>query len=99
MLDVYSRAPENRIVHIVIISSMQQQRDRPRALAFLKTVAVTRGDTNPVDGSGDPLVAVETLSYMGPKGRAALMELRDAKQFRNPSAAGYVGWFLQQKRK
>ena len=30
MLDVYSHSPDNKIVHIAIISSMQDQRDRPR---------------------------------------------------------------------
>jgi hypothetical protein len=98
MLDVYSRSPDNHIVHIAIIHSMQGQRDRARALAFLKAVALTRGDPNPVDGSGDPVWAVETLSLMGATGRAALIELRDLNQFRNPGAAGYVRWFLQQKR-
>jgi hypothetical protein len=98
MLDVYSRSPDNRIVHIAIISSMQGQRDRARALAFLKTVALTRGDPNPVDGTGDPMWAVETLSHMGPAGRAALIELRNGNKFRNPAAVGYVNWFLQQKR-
>jgi hypothetical protein len=98
VLDLFSRSPDNEIVHISIISGMQGQRDRVRALAFLRSVALTRGDPNPVDGTGDPLWAVETLSFMGAAGRSALIELRDAKQFRNPRAAGYVNWFLMQKK-
>jgi len=99
MLDVYRRSPDNEIVHLAIINSMQGQRDRPRALAFLKAVSLTRGDPNPIDGTGDPVWAVEALSYMGPAGRAVLIELRDAKKLRNPAAAGYVRWFLEQKRR
>ncbi len=96
MLDVFRRSPDNEIVHIAIIKSMQVQRDRPRAIAFLKAVSLTRGDPNPVDGSGDPVWAVETLSFMGPEGRAAIIELCHANQFRNHRADGYVSWFLQQ---
>jgi hypothetical protein len=79
----------------VIVDFMPDQKDRIRALAFLKSLASQSGARRDYENSAER--AVEALSVMGNDGRAALIELRDKGLLHDPQARSYAIWFLNQK--
>jgi hypothetical protein len=92
VIALYRRTGEP-LAQSAIVSSMYGQRDRPRAIAFLKSVAIEAPDRQ--DFTQASLTAVSTLARMGEDGRAALVELRQSGAVRDPAAKGYIGWFLR----
>jgi hypothetical protein len=88
------RRTREPLAQSAIVSFMTGQRDRPRAIAFLKSVAIEAPDRQ--DFTQASLTAVSTLARMGEAGRAALIELRQTGAVRDPAAKGYIYWFLRQ---
>jgi len=89
------RASNSVTVRNAIIVLMPRQKDRTRALAFLKSVAMQSGQQR--DYEYAPYQAAQALSHMGKDGRAALIDLRDKKLLRDGKAIGFVNWFLSTK--
>jgi len=86
------RQSKQKHVRNMILSFLPLQKDRARTIAFLKSVAV-QGDQT-ADFERAPFRAAESLGQMGPAGRAALIDLRDAKLLRDGDTIAYVNWFL-----
>lgn len=93
LANIYRRSSDAE-VRAAILSMMQQQRDRTRAIAFLKSIAVEVGGHPDLSG---PWGAVTALSHMNGEGVAALKDLRDAHAVTDPRARGYVDWYLGRK--
>jgi hypothetical protein len=75
-----------------VLGFTSDQKDRARAIAFLKSVATQ--DTRNQDFEGAAQTAAEGLSVMGKEGRAALVDLRDRKLLRDGRTRAFVRWFL-----
>jgi hypothetical protein len=88
---VYAKS-KHPIVRLTILNTMFEQKERARALAFLKSVAAQRTDQQ--DFQDAAFTAAEGLSRMGADGRAALIDLRGRGVIRDGNAIGFVNWFL-----
>jgi hypothetical protein len=91
VVSIYRRSSDV-LVREIILRNMMRQHDRPRAIAFLKTVALEEPSRDGVYGA--PTSAVGTLRYMGTEGRSALVELRDSGRVHDPNARAAIQWFL-----
>jgi hypothetical protein len=88
---VYQRSNQTA-VRAMVLGFTSDQKDRARAIAFLKSVATQ--DTRNQDFEGAAQTAAEGLSVMGKEGRAALVDLRDRKLLRDARTRAFVRWFL-----
>jgi hypothetical protein len=88
-INIYNRSDSHQ-VRGMIIGYMSHQRDRAKALSFLRSVAME----DPEQTDDLPFLAVNTLSEMGNGGRVTLVELLDNELLRDPKSIGFVKWFL-----
>jgi hypothetical protein len=91
IIAVYRRA-DDPLVRRMILGRMNIQKDRSRAIAFLRTVA-TESSANE-DYEDASWEAVSMLNLMGSEGRAVLIDLRDKGALRTPKARGAVDYYL-----
>ena len=95
LVGLYSRSSDE-LVKRAVVWTMADQRERVRAIAFLKSVATEKPDQE--DFTQASVSAVSTLSRMGAVGRSALLELRDAGAIHDPRASGFVNWYFRRKK-
>lgn len=93
-LGVYHRSSDN-LARGMIISFMYHQRDRARAISFLKSVAAQ--DSAHADYPEAPFRAAQTLSEMGPDGRSALAKLHRTGALRDSRTLGFADWYFRTK--
>jgi hypothetical protein len=91
-LSLYRRSSQTA-VRASVVHYMHGQKDRGRAIAFLKSIAAQDSANRDFDGA--PFIAAMVLSEMTEDGRAALLDLRDRKLLRDGETAGFVNWFLR----
>lgn len=91
LIGLYRKA-DDQYVRSMILNRMEAQSDQTRAIAFLRDVALQSPRNQDVAQAS--LFAVSALSHMGTRGRAALIELRNSGTMTDPSAIGFVNWFL-----
>jgi len=84
----FYRSTDNLVVRGTILSLMPDQKDRARAIAFLKSVTAQSGSQR--DYENAPFHAAEALSHMGHDGRAALRDLRSKGLIKDPTTIGFV---------
>jgi hypothetical protein len=89
--NIYKQS-DDRFVRGSVVAAMQGQKDRKPAIAFLKSIASE--DPNHQDFPEASLNAVSSLSKMGQDGLAALRDLRQANSVADPSARGFIDWYL-----
>lgn len=77
----------------MIIGYMPNQRERAKALTFLRSVAMS----DPEQTDDLPFLAVDVLSGMGTAGRATIADLFDKNLVRDPRSIGFMKWFLSKK--
>ena len=94
LIFAYRRTDES-LVRRIVVTQMQNQHDRVRAIAFLKEIASKPTARQDFDGAAR--TAVETLSFMGDDGRTALYELHSRGAIADAAASAYANWFLSKK--
>ena len=90
-LSLYNRSSD-KLVRSMIVGQMANQREKGKAISFLKLIASQSPRRQ--DFPQASLSAVSTLSHMGTPARAALIDLRHARRMTDPAAIGFVNWFL-----
>jgi hypothetical protein len=78
---VYKRTGDTG-VRMLVAGSMRNMPEREEAIAFLRRLALQSGGAK--DFPDTPMEAIRVLLSMGSEGRAALQELRERQQLRNP---------------
>lgn len=91
----FYRRSKNTTIQGTILTLMFEQKDRPRAIAFLRSVAMQSGDQR--DYEYAPYEAAQSLSHMGNDGRAVLLDLQNKKLLQDGRTGGFTHWFLSTK--
>lgn len=91
---IYRQADGNSVRETVLYF-MPFQRNKPAAIAFLKSV-ITQDPPDDTFSSA-PYLAAQSLTIFGASGRAALLELQASGLIRDPHALGFADWFLSKR--